>query len=91
MWKVTGEKCLQEGCDKNPTYNYINIKGNKYCAKHALPGMINRSKISSFCQEDGCTTIANFNYLGEKKGKFCVKHKKDEMINVVDSKCIENY
>jgi hypothetical protein len=87
MWKVTGKKCLHEGCTKEPAFNYPNTKGRKYCGKHYLPGMINIGAKSKICQFDKCKKVAIFNIEEETKGKFCINHKEDNMINVMDEKC----
>ena len=80
MVNVKGKKCLSEGCNTAPYFNYQNETNGIYCAEHALEGMINIK--SAYCQIKGCTKQATF---GNEKGKpiRCADHKED-MKNVLN-------
>jgi hypothetical protein len=84
MSNVTAKKCIHEGCDTLPAYNFPGLP-KIYCATHRKEGMIN--VLCTFCQYEGCSKQAVFNILSEKKGAFCSQHKSIDMVNVIDKKC----
>ena len=66
------KKCKEDGCIKQPNYNFPNEKRPIYCLTHKKPEMINI--ISKKCQDDDCNKIPNFNFPNEKNPIFCKKH-----------------
>ena len=86
MIDVVHKKCISEGCNIIPNYNYSNEKTPLYCATHKLDNMINI--INKKCISEGCNIIPIYNLPGEKIGVYCLKHKDENMIDVVSKICI---
>ena len=77
--------CIENDCETNANFNYINETKPLYCAKHKKDSMVNVK--NKKCAEIGCLTIPCYNYKNNKNGIYCAKHKKDGMINVKDKTC----
>lgn len=85
MINVKDKKCLQESCNKQPSYNLPSKKVGLYCGEHKKNGMIDVK--SKKCLEENCNTQATY---GNIKPLYCSKHKKDNMINVKSKKkCLQ--
>ena len=78
-------KCIYDGCQTRPGFNYEGEIKPLYCATHRLDGIIDFKH--KYCIFDGCKTHPVYNNNGETKGLYCATHKLDEMINVVDKTC----
>jgi len=63
-------KCIQEGYDKRPHYNYPPSRIPIYCSTHQLHGMI--CVTTPKCKEEGCLTQTCYNLPNEKKGLYCL-------------------
>jgi hypothetical protein len=88
MIDIVHKKCIEDHCDKIPSFNYeTEIKGI-YCANHKKDNMINFN--NDYCIEEKCNLTANFNYSGKTNGIYCSKHKKDDMINIKSHRCKNN-
>ena len=87
MENVLSKRCKEEGCKKQPSYNYPGETAAFFCSKHKLPKMEDiRSKR---CKEEGCTKYPSYNYASETTALFCIKHKLPTMENVVSRRCKE--
>jgi hypothetical protein len=85
MIDIISKVCIEEGCDKQSTYNFPDHKTKLYCNMHKKEGMINiKSKI---CIEEGCIKQSNYNFPNDKIKLYCNIHKKDGMINIRDKRC----
>jgi hypothetical protein len=82
MVNIKDKKCMEEGCDKIPNFNYEGETKGKFCKKHKHDGMIDIKHRK--CEIQGCKIQPTFNYEGELCGKFCEKHKENDMVNVID-------
>ena len=87
MIDVKHKKCLEENCNKRPTYNFQNQKKPTYCKIHKKENMIDIC--NKICIEENCTKRANFNYDNEIKALYCAIHKKENMIDIKHSKCLK--
>ncbi len=88
MIDVKTKRCLEDGCNIVPTFNYKDKKQGLYCITHKKDKMVNvRSKK---CLEDECNKTPSYNYENEKTPLYCVSHKKDKMININSMKCLKN-
>lgn len=85
MIDVKNKRCENEGCIKQPSYNYECIKIPMYCSNHKLEDMVNVK--SKKCCEEGCTKHPSYNTIG-KIPMYCSKHKLEGMVNVKDNKCL---
>jgi hypothetical protein len=81
------KKCREEGCAKQPRFNYKENKSAIYCHLHKKDGMID--VVNYRCQEEGCGLIPAYNYEGNKRGLYCNSHKKDGMIHILAKRCQE--
>ena len=57
----------------------------KYCAEHALDGMVNIS--SRRCKTEGCGKDPSFGVAGTKIKEYCYQHSSEGMVNVKQRKC----
>lgn len=80
MIDIKKKKCLYEGCDINPSFNYKNEIKGLYCYEHKLENMIN--VIIRRCIFDSCETTASFNHEDEITPKYCARHKLGDMVNI---------
>ncbi len=80
-------KCIENNCNKFPSYNYKNEKIPIYCVKHKKEDMIDIKHKK--CIEENCDKQPTFNYRDEKTPIYCKKHKKDYMNDIRNKKCIE--
>lgn len=87
MSNVISKKCIVDNCNKQPTFNYINLKG-AYCSEHKKDNMIN--VVNKPCISENCTKRATYNLKTESNPLFCNKHKTPDMINFKCNYCIEN-
>lgn len=78
-------KCIEEGCNKCPIYNYPDKTQRIYCREHSKPGM--RVVGQQYCQNDNCEKYALYNFPGETKKLFCQTHAEIGMINVKRKPC----
>ena len=78
-------KCIETGCNTQPTFNYEFESKGIYCKTHKKPGMINVKHIK--CNYLNCNKRPNFNYSNENKGIYCFGHKLPTMIDVMTPKC----
>mgnify|MGYP003402185235 CR=1 FL=1 len=69
MVDVIYKKCLEENCDKRPSFNFPNKKGGMYCSKHKEVGMID--VINKKCLQENCDIIPK-NRNNKYKG-YCVR------------------
>jgi hypothetical protein len=85
---VQHDRCIEEGCSKNPTFNYSGEKKGIYCGRHKKDDM--QDVLSKRCQENGCNTLKpSFNYSDKKIGIYCAKHKKENMFDVLHGTCLD--
>jgi hypothetical protein len=80
MINIKAYQCLEDGCNKEPCYGYINDKRASYCKNHSKKDMINI--ISERCIENNCSKLPSFNYINETKAIYCVLHKKEKMVDI---------
>ena len=81
------KKCLEEGCNKQPTFNLPAETKGIYCFEHKKENMIDVK--NKRCLEEGCNTRPTFNLPTETKGIYCFEHKKENMIDVKSKRCLE--
>ncbi len=86
MVDIIHKKCIYDGCDKGPAFNYKNEKVRLYCSTHKLDDMVDI--IHKKCIYGGCDTRPNFNYKNEKKPLYCCTHKLDDMVDIKSKRCI---
>mmetsp|Transcript_5042 Transcript_5042/g.7463 ORF Transcript_5042/g.7463 Transcript_5042/m.7463 type:complete len:91 (+) Transcript_5042:3-275(+) len=43
MVDVKSQRCKHEGCNKNPSFNFEDEKGRRFCTLHKLNGMVDVS------------------------------------------------
>jgi hypothetical protein len=72
MIDIKNKKCQQEGCNKQPSFNFENETKAKYCKEHSEPGMIDI--VSKRCQKEGCNTRPNYGYCGQSP-IYCATHR----------------
>jgi hypothetical protein len=81
------KKCREEGCTKQPRFNYKENKSPIYCHLHKKDEMID--VVNYRCQQEGCDLLPAYNYEGSKRGIYCNTHKKDGMIHIFAKRCQE--
>ena len=59
------KKCLEDNCNKFPTFNFSGETNYLYCNEHKKFGMINIK--DKRCLENDCNKQANINFFGETK------------------------
>ena len=84
--KYKDKKCIEDGCKKTPSFNYLGSKGLLYCKTHAKENMINIS--SSKCITSGCIKHRLYG-LPEGKPEYCRIHRIKGMIEIYKKKCEE--
>ena len=87
MVDLKSRKCLENGCNLQPVFNFKGEKKGIYCGSHKKEGMINL--IAKICIAEGCTIQACYNFPGEK-WEYCATHKSEGMICVKGKKCEYN-
>jgi hypothetical protein len=87
MVDVVSKKCIENECNKQPVFNYINETTPIYCKTHKKENMIDIK--NKKCIENECNKQPVFNYKDETTPIYCNIHKKDDMINIKSKKCIE--
>jgi hypothetical protein len=85
MINVKDKRCIEEGCNIIPVFNYENEKTPLYCNSHKKNGMVNIK--DKKCIEEGCNIIPTFNYENNTTPIYCSSHKKKDMINIVSKTC----
>ena len=85
MVDVRRRKCRTEGCGKQPSFGVAGTKTVRYCAQHALDGMVN--VCSRKCRTEGCGKQPSFGVAGTKTVRYCAQHALDGMVNVCSRKC----
>lgn len=83
--KEKPDKCIYEGCNRCPTYNYKVYNSGWFCKDHKLDNMINLDKPR--CKFENCREPARYNIKGKNSGIHCEIHKTKEMINVYIKRC----
>jgi hypothetical protein len=85
MIEISGKKCIYEGCNVSPSFNFKNDNKPLYCNLHKLDDMINIK--NKKCVYEGCEKNPNYNYENEETPLYCVNHKLDKMIDVKHKYC----
>ena len=85
MIDIISKQCQNEGCTKQPSYNYDGQIKPLYCNQHKLPNMIDIK--SKKCKNKGCIKQPYYNYDGQTKPLYCNQHKLDNMIDIKNKKC----
>ena len=71
--KKKSNVCIEESCNKSPSFNYIGTKIPLYCSSHKLDDMIDI--VHKKCTYKNCIKYPCFNYKNQTKGLFCLLHK----------------
>jgi Holliday junction resolvase len=87
MVDIKHKKCLEENCNKQPTYNLPDKKIGIYCLKHKKDNMVDIK--NKKCLEENCNKQPIYNLPDKKIGIYCLKHKKDNMVDIKSKKCLE--
>jgi hypothetical protein len=85
MIDIRHKKCIDEGCNIRPIFNFENEKIPKYCFEHKKPNMIDI--ISRKCIHEDCKTQPNYNFSNETKPLYCSIHKLNGMIDIRHQMC----
>jgi hypothetical protein len=85
MIDIKHNKCIHDGCNKNPSYNNKGEKHPIYCVSHKLDGMIDVH--NELCIYENCTKRQLYNYKNEKNGLYCKNHKLNNMIDIMNKRC----
>ena len=62
MVDVSHKRCVEEGCNKIPNYNFQGQKKPEFCTNHKKINMVNVK--DKRCVEEGCNKIPAFNFAG---------------------------
>ena len=63
MVDVKSKKCVEEGCNKQPAFNFLGEYRPKFCTNHKKTNMVDVK--NKRCVEEGCNKIPVFNFQGE--------------------------
>ena len=80
--------CMNDECNKVPSFNYKGESKSLYCSKHKLPNMIDVK--SKTCINIDCDLIASYNYKCESKRLYCNIHKLENMVNLKKILCLHD-
>ena len=72
-----GKLCIENGCEKESTFNFDGEKKRLYCATHKKDKMINLKFLK--CIHDDCYGQSLYGYLGGNV-EFCAKHKTTDTV-----------
>jgi len=85
MVDIKNKRCQENGCIKQPNFNFKNEFGGKFCKIHAKNEMIDI--VSRRCQNEKCEKSPCYNFENEKQAIFCKQHSLDGMKNIVSRRC----
>jgi hypothetical protein len=90
---LTKKICKYEECLSEPNFNFHDVKGGVYCAKHKLDGMIDvKHKKCEYQNDtdfkDGCKLLPSYGIRGQK-AKYCLAHSKlfENMVIISNRLC----
>ena len=84
MVNVVAKMCASNKCRKQPSYGVTGTVKPKYCAAHALKGMV--SIVRKRCAQNGCFKLPSYGVTETKKREYCAEHAAEWMVNVASKK-----
>ena len=77
-------KCDVAGCDKQPTFNFPNVRPAIKCGAHKEEGMVDVTNAN--CDVAGCDKRPTFNFPNVRPAIKCGAHKEEGMVGVNHAK-----